>query len=205
MKRNSTSRSAFFNARLLIGFAVCVVGVLPAALAGQSRSAIGAIATSAAGEAPGTWEVTGSLATPRDAHTATLLPNGQVLVAGGFDATGTTSESAELYDPVTGRWTATGSMATARASHTATLLPNGQVLVAGGFYAGGSAELYDPATGQWTATRMMKTYHAQDTATLLPNGKVLVAGGVFGNGSLSPSAELYDPATGLWTKTGNLN
>ena len=72
------------------------------------------------------------MATARYHHTATLLPNGQVLVAGGFNS-GIALASAELYDPATGLWTATGSMATAREFHTATLLPNGQVLVAGGF------------------------------------------------------------------------
>jgi len=91
------------------------------------------------------WEVTGTLVTARDAHTATLLRNGQVLVAGGIEATGFTSKSAELYDPATGQWTATGSMATARSSHTATLLHNGQVLVAGGGTS--TAELYDRRPG----------------------------------------------------------
>src|SRR5438067_851777 len=95
----------------------------------------------------GTWTPTGSLATARYGHTATLLPNGQVLVAGGFNDNIGPLASAELYDPATGLWTATGSMATARFSPTATLLPNGQVLVAGGGnYSGvvASAELYDP-------------------------------------------------------------
>ncbi len=79
----------------------------------------------------GTWTETGSLATARYDHTATLLPNGKVLVAGGLTAP-TTLASAELYDPASGTWTATGSLATARYCHTATLLPNGKVLVAGG-------------------------------------------------------------------------
>src|SRR5215831_11256327 len=77
------------------------------------------------------WTPTGSLGTARSAHTATLLPNGKVLVAGGYN--GSYLSSAELYDPGTGTWTATGSMGTARRGHTATLLPNGKVLVAGGF------------------------------------------------------------------------
>ena len=101
------------------------------------------------------WTATGSMATAREWHTATLLPNGQVLVAGGFGGTTGCLASAELYDPATGMWTATGSMATARYVHTATLLPNGQVLVAGGrsgFDVIASAELYDPASGMWTAT-----------------------------------------------------
>ena len=108
--------------------------------------------------ASGTWTATGSLATARDDHTATLLPNGKVLVAGGFDCCGSLA-SAELYDPASGTWTATGSLATARVSHTATLLPNGKVLVAGGSSGTdlASAELYDPASGTWTATGSLAT------------------------------------------------
>src|ERR1035437_379106 len=77
----------------------------------------------------GTWANTGSMNTTRTAHSATLLPNGQVLVAGGESSTGGLT-SAELYNPVTGKWTFTGSMATRRYAHTAVLLPSGEVLVA---------------------------------------------------------------------------
>ena len=156
--------------------------------------------------ASGTWTATGSLATARYFHTATLLPNGKVLVAGGYDSDGGYLASAELYDPASGTWTATGSLATARDGHTATLLPNGKVLVAGGYSNGGylaSAELYDPASGTWTATGSLATARDCHTATLLPNGKVLVAGG-YDNGSALASAELYDPASGTWTATGSL-
>jgi uncharacterized delta-60 repeat protein len=157
--------------------------------------------------ASGVFEKTGSLATPRTSHTATLLPNGKVLVAGGNDNNNNNNNylaSAELYDPVSGGWTATGSLATARAGHTATLLPNGKVLVAGGYNNSNSlasAELYDPASGSWAATGSLATARAGHTATLLPNGKVLVAGGLNSSG---PSAELYDPANGSWTATGSL-
>jgi hypothetical protein len=101
----------------------------------------------------GVFYNTGSLATARYSHTATLLPNGKVLVAGGAGASGTLA-SAELYDPASDRWTATGSLATARNNYTATFLPNGKVLVAGGYIGSSlaSAELYDPASGTWTAT-----------------------------------------------------
>ena len=85
----------------------------------------------AGAQTSGTWVVTGSLNTPSGSHTATLLSNGQVLVAGGTNASVFLS-SAELYNPATGKWTITGSMTTARAEHSATLLPNGEVLVAGG-------------------------------------------------------------------------
>src|SRR5206468_3381154 len=100
--------------------------------------------------ASGTWSGTSDMGTARVVHTATLLPSGKVLVAGGasFDAV---LSSAELYDSASGTWTATGSMGTAREAHTATLLPSGDVLVAGGangpFSFLSSAELYDPGLG----------------------------------------------------------
>ena len=97
--------------------------------------------------ASGTWTVTGSLNTAREFHTATLLPNGMVLVAGGVNGIDVLA-SAELYDPASGGWTVTGSLNTARFFHTATLLPNGMVLAAAGesssFSADASAELYTP-------------------------------------------------------------
>ena len=162
-------------------------------------------------DTPFAFHTTGSLNTARVYHTATLLPNGGVLVAGGTDSSFQVSASAELYDPANGTWTATGSLNTARDAHTATLLPNGKVLVAGGRdssgYSSASAELYDPATGTWTATGSLNTARVYHTATLLPNGMVLVAGGEVSiiNGTISASAELYDPASGTWTATGNLN
>jgi hypothetical protein len=147
--------------------------------------------------ATGTWTATGSLATARYYHTATLLPNGKVLVTGGIGGSGYLA-SAEVYDPATGAWTATGTLATAREYHTATLLPNGKVLVAGGYNNGSllsSAEVYDPATGTWTATGSLATAREYHTATLLPNGQVLVAGG-YNSGSLA-SAEVYDAGLGF--------
>ena len=87
----------------------------------------------------GTWTITGSLNTARFLHTAILLPNGMVLVAGGLDNNFHATASAELYDPASGSWTATGSLNTARYEHTATLLANGKVLVAGGSDSTGNA------------------------------------------------------------------
>jgi hypothetical protein len=90
----------------------------------------------------GSWKATGSLNVTRSQHTATLLPNGKVLVAGGFAELA----SAELYDPAIGTWSTTDDLATGRDRHTATLLHDGQVLVAGGANNNNallSAELYD--------------------------------------------------------------
>jgi N-acetylneuraminic acid mutarotase len=155
------------------------------------------------------WSFTGATNTPRFGyHTATLLPNNMVLVAGGYDGNNHITASVELYDPATGNFTPTASLATARQDHTATLLANGKVLVAGGtnFDNGilASAELYDPTTGNWTPTGRLNFARWRHTATLLCDGKVLVAGGV-NNSSSVASAEIYNPATGNWTVTGSLN
>lgn len=152
---------------------------------------------------------TGSMAGARTSPTMTLLPTGEVLVAGGAD-NGTSLSSAELYDPSTGAWVPTNPMATARQGASATLLPNGQVLVAGGSDSSGNAiataELYDPATGTWSPTGSMHTPRYSHGATLLADGRVLVIGGwQQDTGVTLASAEVYDPSTGTWTATGSMN
>lgn len=155
----------------------------------------------------GSWSETGKLNTHRYGHTATLLQNGKVLVAGGdspFD-TGVL-DSVELYDPTTGTWSETGKLNQHRYGPTATLLQTGKILVAGGvdnatlsdeYPLISSAELYDPDTETWKTTGSLNTRRAGDPATLLHSGKVLVAGRY--------TAELYDPETGTWSLTARLN
>jgi N-acetylneuraminic acid mutarotase len=155
-----------------------------------------------------TWSTTASMSTARLFHTATLLRNGNILVAGGVN-NGVYFSSAEVYNPKTGTWSTTGSMSTARIFHTATLLRNGNVLVAGGVSSNGpnvlnNAEVYNPKTGIWSTTGSMSTGRVDHTATLLKNGKVLVVEGSDSNGVLS-SAEVYNPEEGTWSITGSLN
>ncbi len=130
-----------------------------------------------------------------------------MLVVGGKNAiSGSSLDSAELYDPASGRWSATGSLATVRRRHTATLLPGGRVLVAGGTSGGSwltSAEIYDPASGTWSTTGDITTIRSEHTAVLLQDGRVLISGGWNGTSYLT-SAEVYDPATGTWSDTGSL-
>ncbi len=144
--------------------------------------------------ATGTWTNTGYMNTDRRGHTATLMPNGQVLVTGGVSEllNGPRVNSAEFYDPVAQTWSNTASMQSARVGHTATLLANGLVLVAGG--GTNTSELFNPATQTWTTTGLMNESRMDASAFLLSSGKVLVQGGASDN-----TAELYDPGTGHWT------
>lgn len=172
---------------------------------------VGAGSTTVPAFASGTFQNTGSMNVARIDHTATLLANGEVLVAGGNNNTTGYLSSAEVYNPATGKWTLTGSMTVPREGHDAVLLSNGQVLVAGGINATtngcntlASAELYNPSTGTWTATGNMTTGRYSFVLTALPNGKVLAAGGTNCGGGGLTSAELYNPTTGTWTATGSM-
>ncbi|HEY8845606.1 MAG TPA: kelch repeat-containing protein, partial [Candidatus Limnocylindrales bacterium] len=148
---------------------------------------------------------TGSMATARANHTATLLSDGRVLVIGSVPPA---LASAELYDPKSGTFSPTGSMTTARSGYTATLLSDGRVLVTGGKELA-SAELYDPRSGTFSPTGSMATAREGQAATLLSDGRVLVTGGQgeppAGDPTGLASAELYDPRSGTFSPTGPMS
>src|SRR5205823_6845599 len=147
------------------------------------------------------------MASGREFHNATLLPNGKVLITGGFGLLNDSSSitnTAELFDPGAGTFTTLPPMTSARVFHTTTLLRNGQVLITGGLSTNNmavtTAELFDPTAGTFTpipnAMSMTRLGH---TATLLQSGQVLIAGGIDSNRILTNTAELFDPVTGTFT------
>jgi hypothetical protein len=165
-----------------------------------------------------TWSATGYMVTiPDYSPTATLLPNGKVLVTGGAADGGAALATTELYDPVTNAWSAGPSMSAARYQSAATLLPNGRVLVSGGAPnaqalatpAYTTSEIYDPATNSWSTAASMTTGHYGHTAVLLANGIVLIAGGITqssgGADQATADAETYDPGANTWSVVGSLN
>jgi Galactose oxidase, central domain len=162
--------------------------------------------------ASGLFARTGSMVTGRELHTATMMSNGKVLIAGGEDARGYALTHAETYDPAIGSFIPTGSLGVGRYGHTATALPGGKVLIAGGEridedgfdIALGSAEIYDPSTGRFRPTGSMRVARKHHTATLLRNGQVLIAGGEDNNGHALESAELYNPGSGTFRTVGRM-
>jgi hypothetical protein len=182
--------------------ALSLNGVTTADAAGDAAMIEDALAATAPPSINSFATTTPTLNTARSFATATLLPNGKVLIAGGEDSAGFLS-STEVYDPVTNTFAAsTPAMNTARAFATATLLPNGKVLIAGGDGSTGylnSAELYDPGSNTFAASMpLMNAARDFAAATLLPNGQVLIAGGFISSGHTETflnSTELYDPLT----------
>jgi len=147
----------------------------------------------------------------RASHSSTLLPNGKVLIAGGFAGSGgeyNPHRTAELYDPNSGTFQSVAEMSIGRSGHTATLLKNGKVLIVGGWTGRydlrGSAEIYDPAANTFTATGNLVIERAGNTATLLADGRVLIVGGEDRQENKIASGEIYDPSTGKFTQTGSM-
>ena len=150
----------------------------------------------------------GRMLESRSGHTATLLPDGKVLIAGGMRRNQDFYKSAELYDPATGKFQPTGEMSVGRVGHIAVLLPSGKVLIAGGWVGNGgtdSAELYDPATGKFTLISRMTVRRGGPSATLLANGDVLIAGGEERDNESLSSAEIFHVETLSFEPTGAMH
>jgi hypothetical protein len=149
------------------------------------------------------------MTTPRGRPSATILADGDVLIAGGEVRDNEALASAEIFHVKTLSFQPTGSMHHARVAHTATPLNDGRVLIAGGYTGNvtSSAELYDPKSGTFMETGNLATARCKATAGLLPDGKVLIAGGSDERGwkgNLS-SVEIYDPHSGKFTPAASLN
>jgi len=140
----------------------------------------------------------GTMGIPRSAHTMTLLPSGDVLIAGGMLDGGGAVRSFEIFDPRRNAIARGGDMAAARAGHTATPLPDGRVLVAGGYNGAylDTLELFDPRTGRFASAGTLHEPRSGHTATLLRDGTILFTGGVGTGWTFLSSAEVYDPRSG---------
>ena len=188
----ATPRAAHTTTRLRSGDLLVAGGM---AGGGSSLSTAELINVSAA-----TVTGVGSMTEARIDHTATALPDGRVVLAGGYN--GEYLSSVEIFDPARKRFAVIGSLREGRSGHTATLLPGGRILIIGGVGRGwsflASAEIFDPTTGQSEAVGPLSAPRESHTATLLANGRVLVVGGHRGRRDameVHASAELYDPAT----------
>jgi N-acetylneuraminic acid mutarotase len=147
------------------------------------------------------------LNTRRHEHSATLLPDGRVLVVGGYNAQQQWLVDAEVYDPLADTWTVTSPVYPHGVQHTATLLPDGRVLVVGGCIGSGictnQVELFDPQTNAWTEAAPLASDLGSHAAVLLDDGRVLVAGGAGSTGAAAGGVgQVYDPLTNIWTVTG---
>lgn len=143
----------------------------------------------------------------RSVHTATTLPSGQVLIAGGMQDGWASIDRAELFDPATNTTAELPALGAKRADHTATLLRDGQVLIAGGYDNGylGTMELFDPASRRFRPAGALREPRSGHTATPLPDGRVLFVGGVGTGWTFLRTAELYDPATGRSEPAGEMS
>ena len=157
----------------------------------------------------GSLRSTSPMLEPRSGHTATLLPDGKVLIVGGMRRNQDFYRSAELYDPTTGKFEPTGDMAIPRVGHAAVLLRSGKVLIVGGWIGHGetdSAEIYDPATGKFSTLSKMTSRRGGPAATLLSSGDVLITGGgdTDGPGGIA-SAEIFHAATSAFESLGSMH
>jgi hypothetical protein len=189
------------------GRIVALAAAAALALSGCTERAPEKPATTAPAVSPGL-----DMLVSRASHTATLLPDGRALVAGGCAADGCEdnerAQRSELFDPARGRFVEGPAMTAPRAGHTATALDDGRVLLTGGYAGEGrgphaSAEIFDPRTGAFAAVGSMAVARGAHTATRLTDGRVLIVGGVDGRRALT-TVELFDPATDGFARVADL-
>jgi N-acetylneuraminic acid mutarotase len=163
----------------------------------------------------GLWSPAAPMSVSRAFQTATLLGNGDVLVAGGattYNGTrGTVTNTAEVYTPRSNSWRSASPMSVARYAHAAALLPDGRVLAAGGWSLTtntdpslASAEIYDPASDAWTVTGSFNDARGSLAMAGLPDGRLLAVAGVDPAYRVLASTEIYDSKSGTWQMTGRL-
>lgn len=165
-------------------------------------------------------DLLGSMLQSRVNHSATLLPDGRVLVVGGMDDGFHPLRTVEVFKPETNRWSAASEMREARTEHSAALLKDGRVIVTGGMNENleliGTTEIFDPDTGKWTEHASMRTVRRGHFTLTLNDGRVAVVGGVGqtlgGLGILANisavgallSTEIYDPQTDTWSRASDM-
>jgi hypothetical protein len=218
------SVSATATSGLPVSFAVTTPGTWQCTVSDATVTLTGAGTCSIAATQGGSWDylpappvtqsfhiggftATGSMGAARSYHTATLLPNGKVLVAGGFDSSGAPLASSELYDPTAKIFLSTvNNLPNKAAGHTATLLVTGpdagKVLIVGG--GNSSSEIYDPSSNSWSSAGGISGQRSFHTATLLSDGKILIAGGSDSNGKTTNTAVVYDPVARSYSSTGSM-
>jgi hypothetical protein len=160
-------------------------------------------------EATRTFTPTGT-GSYRGGHAAALLPDGRVLVAGGWIpafgmlAPGTTTVDTEIYDPATELFSPGPDMTTDRIYHSAIALDDGRVLALGGADRY-TAEVYDPIAGDWTRVGDMSVIHGRGHAAVkLQDGRVLVLGGDVFVDAPSAVADIFDPDTDSFTRIDDM-
>ncbi|HET6177355.1 MAG TPA: kelch repeat-containing protein [Candidatus Sulfotelmatobacter sp.] len=211
-----TATGSMLQARAEFGVTLLANGQVLVAGGCTAYDANGCLSTTNKAEiynpATGTWKATSAMRAARHAMTATRLPSGKVLVAGGATSANDALISSEIYDPVARTWTLGAKMVTARSDYASIMLTTGKVLFAGGENINGvsinNAELYNPSSGTFTATGKMTATREEHTVVLLANGNVLVSGGnklTLTTQTPLASAELYNPTTGTWTATGSMS
>ena len=148
------------------------------------------------------WSSADPMTVARTYHTASLLPDGRVLLVGGYTQPDVDTAIVEIYDPTSGVYRSAGSLNTARHGHTATVLSDGRVLVVAGYHEGwlSDAEIYDFATGQWSISQPIFAHGTAHLTALLEDGRVLVMAGDKQSGSSGSDdrVEIFDPKTDRW-------